>query len=81
MIDKLTDIFYANLRYSGKYVWSNGEVFPLFIGMKIPYWGEIGMGKFLHSSLKAHYIFPIHGLAVMVKINFTIPAKPFLGKI
>ena len=30
------------------------------------------MGKFLHSSLKAHHIFPIHGLAVMVKINFTI---------
>ena len=25
------------------------------------------MGKFLHSSLKAHYIFPIHGLAVVVK--------------
>ena len=52
------------------------------------------MGKFLHSSLKAHNIFPIHGLAVMVKINFpirgsathgkiifTIPAKPFMGKI
>ena len=30
------------------------------------------MGKFLHSSLKAHNIFPIHGLAVMVKINFPI---------
>ena len=30
------------------------------------------MGKFLHSSLKAHYIFPIHGLAVVVKKNSTI---------
>ena len=28
------------------------------------------MGKFLHSSLKAHHIFPIHGLAGMVKRNF-----------
>ena len=28
------------------------------------------MGKFLHSSLKAHYIFPIHGLAVVVKKKF-----------
>ena len=52
------------------------------------------MGKFPHSSLKAHNIFPIHGLAVVVKkispfvatplmgkFFFTTPAKPFLGKI
>ena len=64
------------------------------MGMKIPCGGEIGMGKFPHSSLKAHNIFPIHGLAVIVKKNsqfaasplmgkfiFTIPAKPFMGKL
>ena len=28
------------------------------------------MGKFLHESRKAHYIFPIHGLAVVVKKKF-----------
>ena len=28
------------------------------------------MGKFPHSSLKAQNIFPIHGLAVIVKKNF-----------
>ena len=51
------------------------------------------MGKFPHSSLKAHNIFPIHGLAVVVKKNFPIrgyathgeiflhQSKPFLGKI
>ena len=52
------------------------------------------MGKFPHSSLKAHNIFPTHGLAVVVKKNFptrgfaalgefffTTPAKPFVGKI
>ena len=31
---------------------------------------EEGMGKFPHSSLKAHFIFPTHGLAVVVKNNF-----------
>ena len=52
------------------------------------------MGKFPHSSLKAHDIFPTHGLAVVVKkispltatpllgkFFFTTPAKPFVGKI
>ena len=34
------------------------------------------MGKFPHSSLKAHYIFPIHGLAVVVKKNF--PTRGFV---
>ena len=42
------------------------------------------MGKFLHSSLKTHYIFPIHGLAVVVKKNSTIRGhgeifSPFRG--
>ena len=31
------------------------------------------MGKFPHSSLKAHNIFPIHGLAVVVKEIFSSP--------
>ena len=39
------------------------------------------MGKFLHSSLKAHHIFPIHGLAVMVKINFSIRSCAAHGEI
>ena len=71
------------------------EVFALNMGMIIPLCGEIGTGKIPPSSLKAHYIFPIHGLAVGVKINFppsrlrrsggnfifTPPAKPFVEKI
>ena len=59
----------------------NGEVFTLNMGMKIPYWGEIGMGKFPHSSLKAHDIFPIHGLAVIVKRNFPRSGKAAHGEI
>ena len=33
------------------------------------------MGKFPHSSLKAHNIFPIHGLAVIVKRNFPMSSE------
>ena len=72
-----------------------GEVFAHYIGMIIPQCGEIGTGKFPHSSLKAHFIFTIHGLAVGVKIKFphsrlrlswgnfvfTPPAAPFMVKI
>ena len=57
------------------------NVFSLQMGMKIPYWGEIGMGKFPHSSLKAHNIFPIHGLAVIVKRNFPIRGFAAHGEI
>ena len=74
---------------------SFGEVFTLNMGMIIPQCGEIGTGKFPHSSLKAHFIFTIHGLAVGVKIKFphsrlrlswgnfvfTPPAAPFMVKI
>ena len=56
--------------------------------------GEIGTDRFPHSSLKAHFIFTIHGLAVGVKIKFphsrlrlswgnfifTPPAAPFMVK-
>ena len=73
----------------------NDEVFTFNMGMIIPQCGEIGTGKFLHSSLKAHFIFTIHGLAVGVKIkfphsrlrlswgnfSFTPPAAPFMVKI
>ena len=59
----------------------NGEVFSLYMGMKIPCWGEIGMGKFPNSSLKAHNIFPIHGLAVIVKRNFPIRGFAAHGEI
>ena len=64
----------------------SGHIFSPNLGIKIPSCGKIGPGKFPQWSLKAHFIFPNHGLAVMVKINFpsfifTNPAKPFLGKI
>jgi hypothetical protein len=39
------------------------------------------MGKFPHSSLKAHNIFPIHGLAVVVKKNFPIRGYATHGEI
>ena len=39
------------------------------------------MGKFPHSSLKAHNIFPIHGLAVIVKRNFPIRGFAAHGEI
>ena len=48
----------------------NDGVFTFNMGMIIPQCGEIGTGKFPHSSLKAHFIFTIHGLAVEVKIKF-----------
>ena len=77
------------------YTHQNDEVFTFNMGMIIPQCGEIGTGKFLHSSLKAHFIFTIHGLAVGVKIKFphsrlrlswgnfvfTPPAAPFMVKI
>ena len=63
--------------------------------MSIPWCGKIGKGKFPQSSLKAHFIFPSHGLAVMVKKNFPsrgfaapgeifvspVAAPPLLGKL
>ena len=71
------------------------EVFSLILGMSIPWCGKIGKGKFPQSSLKAHFIFPSHGLAVMVKKNFPsrgfaapgeifvspVAAPPLLGKL
>ena len=71
------------------------EVFSLILGMSIPWCGKIGKGKFPQSSLKAHFIFPSHGLAVMVKENFPsrgfaapreifvspVAAPPLLGKL
>ena len=39
------------------------------------------MGKFPHSSLKAHNIFLIHGLAVIVKRNFPIRGFAAHGEI
>ena len=33
----------------------------------------------LYSSFKVQLYFPIQGLAVIVKKNFTAPAKPFIG--
>ena len=63
------------------FTFHNGEVFSLYMGMKIPCWVEIGMGKFPHSSLKAHNIFPIHGLAVIVKRNFPIRGFAAHGEI
>ena len=63
------------------FTFHNGEVFSLYMGMKIPCWVEIGMGKFPHSSLKAHNIFPIHGLAVVVKRNFPIRGFAAHGEI
>ena len=67
----------------------------LYLGMSIPWCGKIGKGKFPQSSLKAHFIFPSHGLAVMVKKNFPsrgfaapgeifvspVAAPPLLGKL
>jgi hypothetical protein len=43
------------------------EVFLSNMGMSIPVWREIGMGKIPHSSLMAHSHFPTHGLAVVIK--------------
>ena len=71
------------------------EVFSLILGMSIPWCGKRGKGKFPQSSLKAHFIFPSHGLAVMVKKNFPsrgfaapgeifvspVAAPPLLGKL
>ena len=51
------------------------------MGMKIPCGGEIGMGKFPHSSLKAYYIFPMNGLAGIVKINFPMSGEAANGEI
>ena len=67
----------------------------LYLGMPILWCGKIGKGKFPQSSLKAHFIFPSHGLAVMVKKNFPsrgfaapgeifvspVAAPPLLGKL
>ena len=62
--------------------------------MKIPCGGEIGMGvfpttgeagsgekKFPHESRKAHYIFPMNGLAGIVKINFPMSGEAANGEI
>ena len=40
------------------------------MGMKITLCGELGTGKFPHLSLKAHFNFTIHGLAVGVNGPF-----------
>ena len=39
------------------------------------------MGKFPHSSLKAHNIFPMNGLAVIVKRNFPMSDEAANGEI
>ena len=59
------------------YGWS----FPFYMGMLSLMWRELGMGKFPHSSQKAHSRFPIHGLAVIVKKNFPMSGKAAHGEI
>ena len=59
------------------YGWS----FPFYMGMLSLMWRELGMGKFPHSSQKAHSRFPIHGLAVIVKKNFPIRGFAAHGEI
>ena len=51
------------------------------MGMIIPWCGEIGTGKIPPSSLKAHNVFPIHGLAVGVKKNFPLCGFAAQGEI
>ena len=51
---------------------SFGWSFPFYMEMLFLIWRELGMGKFPHSSRKAHSCFPIHSLAVIVKKNFLI---------
>ena len=91
-ISFFTQLIFSVSRLS---IYGCGEVFSHNMGMIIPWCGEIGTGKIPPSSLKAHNIFPTHGLAVGVKIKFppsrlrrsggnfvfTPPVKPFAGKI
>ena len=57
------------------------SVFLSNMKMLIPVSREIGMGKIPHSSLMAHSIFPIQGLAVVVKKDFPIRGFAAHGKI
>ena len=49
----------------------------------IPWCGKIGTGKnrFPQESRKAHFIFPMNGLAGMVKINFPMSGEATNGEI
>ena len=90
-ISFFTQLIFSVSRLS---IYGCGEVFSHNMGMIIPWCGEIGTGKIPPSSLKAHNVFPTHGLAVGVKIRFppsqllrsggnfvfTPPATPFVGK-
>ena len=59
----------------------SGHISSPNLGMKIPWCGKIGTGKFPQLLLKAHFIFPNHSLAVMVKINFPSCGKARSGEI
>ena len=55
--------------------------------MLILIWGEIGIGKIPHLSLRAIFSFPTYGLELVVKNRlvvgffiFTTPAKPWRGE-
>ena len=66
-ISFFTQLIFSVSRLS---IYGCGEVFSHNMGMIIPWCGEIGTGKIPTSSLKAHNIFPTHGLAVEVKTRF-----------